>query len=325
MFMQTASGGEAGVDHRSGGRRHLVSIAGDRPASPAPRSFCRSTAYEDNHTEDLGMTGNQLTNSWFCNLKRLLCRSFWKIAIVATLVTPTHQARAELVISEIMFNPDSSEAAPNDVEWVELFNSGTTTVNISGWSLMDEDGSTDLLPMGSSIAAGEAIVLSSLGTSVDGTAADFHAAWGSGYQAFALNFSGMGGFANSPSATNESLSLVDASMNIMDTVNFDDSSPWPSDSPDGSSIYLLSDSIDTLANDLGSNWAKSVDGVDGAIANMVTDRFGGMDLGSPGYVATAVPEPGSFALLAVMSVAGLLATRRKWWPGAQLALGRFRK
>ena len=250
---------------------------------------------------------------------RLTARSYWLriallfgIALSSTGSVSLRAVRAELVISEIMFNPDSSEGSPNDVEWVELFNTGPVAVDLTGWRLQDEDGTTGALPSGSSIASGEAVVLSSIGTSATGTVADFHAAWGTGYQAFSLDFSGMGGLANSPSATNESISLVDATMNVVDSVNFDDSSPWPTDSPDGPSIYLLASALNAIDNDLGSNWARSVEGVDGAIRNAVTARFGGLDIGSPGSVATAVPEPGSVAFLSVLAVVVTVTTRRHW-------------
>ena len=40
------------------------------------------------------------------------------------------QTRAEVILSEIMYDPQNSDT---NREWVELFNTGTSAVNIGGW------------------------------------------------------------------------------------------------------------------------------------------------------------------------------------------------
>jgi len=189
-----------------------------------------------------------------------------------------------IIISEIMYNPNSSESDPNDVEWLELYNNGPGVVDVSGWFIQDEDGQTGGLPAATTIGPFEAVVVFPDTQSV----ADFQAAWGAGYDLYPVSawaFPTAGGIqnlSNSPSPTNEILTVRDSGGVVIDEANFDDEGDWPSDSPDGPSIYVLPDFLDATSNDNGLNWARSVVGVDGAYGNVVTGDFGGTDVGSPG-------------------------------------------
>lgn len=214
-------------------------------------------------------------------------------------------ASADVIITEIMYNPDSYEGKimdrndptskdePNLVEWVELYNTGAEAVDVSGWKLGDEDGTTSGLPDGTTIEPGEAVVL------VPGqqTAAAFHEAWGDGYDVYPVDGWSSGGLvnlANGPSETNEILRLEDAQGLTKDQVNYDDEGDWPSDSPDGSSIFLIDTALDAEANDSGSNWRRSAIGAGESKANTQTDAYNGKDFGSPGVVTAAAgmePEP----------------------------------
>ena len=202
---------------------------------------------------------------------------------------------AQVVISEIMYNPDSFEGRPpasdgpddpgvlNVVEWVELYNLGGEPVDLSGWTLVDEDGTTGPIAQGAVIEPGAAVVIASS----EITEAQFHAAWGLGYRVYTVTGWGDDGLynlSNAPSEANEILSIVDATGNSIDIVNYDDEGDWPSDRPDGSSIYLPPDVIDALKNDEGYNWRLSEPGVHGAKNNKSAEPFTGIDCGSPGKV-----------------------------------------
>lgn len=204
---------------------------------------------------------------------------------------------AQLVITEIMYNPDSHEggvgpnADPNQTEWLEVYNAGDEPVLIAGWRLQDEDGQTVGLPEGATIAPGEAVVLIP-GTQ---TVEDFRAAWeteeANGFQVFALDGwargdDAMSNLANGPSSTNEVLTLRDAEGEVVDEVNYDDEGDWPTDSPDGPSITLSPDSLNPETNDEGSAWSRSAPGQGGAWQNIKTEDYNGEDTGSPGVVAT---------------------------------------
>ena len=76
----------------------------------------------------------------------------------------------------------------------------------------------------------------------------------------------------------------------MNSVSYDDEGDWPSDRPDGASIYLPADKLDAELNDDGTNWKLSAKGVDGAKKNRVVGDFNGVDIGSPGEVPVAEEE-----------------------------------
>jgi len=105
-------------------------------------------------------------------------------------------ANAEVIISEIMYNPNSSEVFPiHYAEWIEVFNTGPEVVDITGWTIRDEDGTaTNMLPETTSISSGEAIILFDNHISLS----EFQSAWGSGFRAFAIHLDGLLGLSNSP-------------------------------------------------------------------------------------------------------------------------------
>jgi len=222
----------------------------------------------------------------------------------AMLISVCPALGSTVMISEIMYNPNSVEAIPVQTEWIEIYNYGTAPVDIGGWYVSDEDGASSItIPAGTFIAPSQAIVLYPAVISL----LEFQAAWGTGFEAFPMDFESLFGLSNSPSPTNEILVLRDASGNAVDTVNYDDAAPWPLDSPDGPSIYVLPGFLDPVSNDNGANWARSQAGVHGAYAVTKTAIFNGNDVGSPGVV---VPEPATLAALGI-GLAGLAARLRR--------------
>jgi len=218
--------------------------------------------------------------------------------IVGVLLITANLCGAQVVISEIMYNPNSNEGwppdpnvpgdkgKPNSVEWVEIYNASDATVDISGWALADEDGQTGAVRDGVLLEPGEAAVLVPSST----TPAAFHAAWGGSFAVYPVTGWGDDGIynlANGPSADNEILRLIDADGATVDEVNYDDEGDWPSDSPDGASIYLPHDKLDAELNDHGFNWKLSDKGIDGAKKNQPKGDFNGIDIGSPGSVPKA--------------------------------------
>jgi len=203
----------------------------------------------------------------------------------STLCTdgPCADTMTNVVFTEIMYNPDSSERAPNDVEWVEIYNAASTAVDIGGWYLQDEDGLSGTIATPTFLPPRDVAVLI---PGVQSTR-DFRTAWPTATVVIPLldwGSGGLSGLANNPDETNEVLTIRDWNGTIQDVVNFDDSEPWPPDRPDGTSIYLLPDTITREANDFGINWSRSKVGVDKALANVLTADFNGMDVGSPGIV-----------------------------------------
>jgi hypothetical protein len=220
--------------------------------------------------------------------------------VVIALLMVAQPAAGQVIISEIMYNPASNEKAPNDVEWLEIYNPTEKQIEIAGWYLQDEDGRTEAIAADTAIAAKQAIVL----IPGEQTLEDFRAAWP---QATGLVIplnkwngrGGLSGLSNNPSYKNEVLQLRagEAESAVIDEVNFDDGDPWPADNPQGLSIYLKPGKLTVKDNDSGENWTTSARYIDHAVHSVMTADFDAIEVGSPGKVAeksidaTPKPEP----------------------------------
>jgi len=184
-----------------------------------------------------------------------------------------------VVISEIMYNPATAEGAFSP-EWVEIVNVGGAPADISGWKLDDEDA-TDWgsIPPATVLQPGQVAVLFDGTTTPFTTEAGFRSTWSVPVAALVIGVD-WPDLDNEPSATNEILELRDDQGFPRDTVNFDDQSPWPVDSPEGPSIYLTDLTADGSS---GANWARSTVGTDDAVAANGFP-FSSSDVGSPGNV-----------------------------------------
>jgi hypothetical protein len=200
-----------------------------------------------------------------------------------------------VIITEIMYNPASDERR-GEAEWVELANIGQEVIQIKDWKLDDEDRagwgpfSITLKPGGVAVLVNEAAV----------DEEQFRKAWDeragaegeseveaeeepeeeSIYQIVPVKWASL---ANSPSAENEILRLLDGQGNVICEVNFQEGGDWPvCGRPDGASIWLT----DPAATDLndGKLWKRSVKGEHGARACRPTRVFDAEDVGSPGFV-----------------------------------------
>src|SRR4051812_28559298 len=100
------------------------------------------------------------------------------LVIAIALLRPA--ARAEVIISEIMYDPagtdnDTTVTPQVHREWVELFNTGTSAVDLSGWQLGDSQDNqyASAFATGTIIGPSQALV-------VTGDAAHFDLEWGTG-------------------------------------------------------------------------------------------------------------------------------------------------
>nr|WP_315184313.1 CotH kinase family protein [uncultured Flavobacterium sp.] len=144
-----------------------------------------------------------------------------------------------LVINKINYNPIISDGFPaNDLEFIEIKNTGATTVNLTGFYLR-ELGVSYQFPANSSVLANESIFLASNPTT-------FKAKYGiTAYEQFTRNLSN----------SSQKLVLADGFGNTIDSVEYFDVAPWPADA-DGQGSYLQL--IDTaLDNSLASSWISS--------------------------------------------------------------------
>lgn len=235
---------------------------------------------------------------------RLLGLFVCSIGIVAALgVVSQSSSVAEVLITEIMYNPDGSDSdatAGISREWVEVFNPSVQPIDIGGWQFADlqDDQYASLIPQGTFLGAGEAIVLT-------GDAQTFDNKWGAGIAR--LELADFPTLSNSPSPTNETVAFYDPVNGGGDVVNYDDEGNWPSDSPDGASLMLRPDKLNASQNNLGSAWIPSMWGAYGA--RFVRGADGTEDRASPGFVETVAQSPFAPSPDAAWSIAVLPDTQ----------------
>ena len=149
-----------------------------------------------------------------------------------------------MVISKISYNPLETDTFPEskDLEFIEIQNIGTTTVNLTGVYL-SKLGVSYQFEENATISPAQAIQL------VGNTAVFFDRY---GLEAY-------GRFDRDLSNSSQNLVLADAFGNIIDQVEYTDSAPWP-ESADGDGFYL--ELIDVNSdNALASSWKASSDAV----------------------------------------------------------------
>ena len=173
-----------------------------------------------------------------------------------SVFSPMDSWTPDVVINEIMYNPQHSTGSTNDDgEFIELYNNSPDTVDISGWNIVE--GVTFTFPTGSAMPAHSYAVIGRDSTEFftqHGHYPDY--IWSGG----ALSNSG------------EDVTIANASGVTMDSVYYDDNSDWShtgaADGGNGYSLELLNLDLD---NNLPLSWASSI------IQN-----------GTPGYARSAI-------------------------------------
>jgi endonuclease/exonuclease/phosphatase family metal-dependent hydrolase len=195
--------------------------------------------------------------------------------VVANIVDNDLPPPTSIVISEIMYDPASDETAPGVGEWIEVVNTGTASADLGGWKFDDEDatnwGST---PNGTVLAPNQVAVFFDAAFTDAGT---FRSEWGVPAGALVVGVS-WGSLSNNPSGPGDEVITLLNNVGIqMDVVDYDNSTPWPSDS-EGHSIYLTNLAAD---NNNGANWARSIANTS-KVVSPTGPTFSTSDVGSPG-------------------------------------------
>ncbi|MDO9154660.1 MAG: CotH kinase family protein [Paludibacter sp.] len=148
-----------------------------------------------------------------------------------------------LVISKIHYNPVSSGSILSDsLEFIEISNNSNLTVNLTGYYFR-ELGFTYQFPANSTISANQKIFLAA-------NAKFFELMYG---------LKSFGQFTRTLSNKSHKLMLVDGFGNVIDYVEYADSSPWPIEA-DGNGAYLELQNLNA-DNSLASNWTASNKGL----------------------------------------------------------------
>jgi hypothetical protein len=171
------------------------------------------------------------------------------LASLFLILSFSNLARA-IVINEIMQNP--SAVFDSDGEWFELYNPSSTSIDINGWTISDNDFDSHVIDNGTSliIPAGGFLVLgNNTDTSTNG---GVNVSYNYGSSFFLANAA-------------DELILQDTGLNEIDRVEWDDGATFPD--PTGASMLLIDPALD---NNIGSNWLTSI------------VSYGAGDLGTPG-------------------------------------------
>jgi hypothetical protein len=144
-----------------------------------------------------------------------------------------------LVISKINYHPmPAGDFESDDLEFIEITNNGIQIINLTG-VYFSELGISYQFPANSTIRAGEKIILA-------GDEKSFQQFYGT------VPF---GQFTRNLSNKSEKIVLADAFGNVIDSVRYHDSLPWPAEA-DGNGFFLQLNNLNT-DNRLAGNWTFS--------------------------------------------------------------------
>jgi len=213
-------------------------------------------------------------------------------AVATLLLAGASAAQAQVKITEV--SAWGSGNAPYATDWFELTNTGSSAISLSGWSMDDNSNGTAKVSMVgiSSIAAGESVIFTENAAKASFLSTWFGANAPAGLQIGTYTGSGVG-----LSTSGDAVNVYNAGGVLQANVIFGASGAGPS--------YPTFDNAAGLTGNISQ---LSLVGVNGAFAALNDSS----EIGSPGTVAAAVPEPSSYALmLAGLVTVGAISRRRK--------------
>lgn len=148
----------------------------------------------------------------------------------------------QIVINEIMADPDESTNMPEGVEFIELYNNGPSVVDLSKWTLVEGNGSDDTLPDYSILPSEYVIVCDDDDVAV--------------MSQFGASVLAVGSF---PSLTNsgERIQIFDQNSVLIDEVTYDDD--WYNDEVKDDGGWTLERVDPTYSCVNSGNWRASND------------------------------------------------------------------
>ncbi|HYG33940.1 MAG TPA: lamin tail domain-containing protein, partial [Clostridia bacterium] len=142
---------------------------------------------------------------------------------------------ARVLINEIHYDPD---VKTEPAEFIELYNSGSTSVSLSGWGITG--GITYTIPNGTTLDAGGYLVIAQNPATIA--------------KKFGVN--ALGPWVGRLNNDGDLIQVVNAAGVVEDKVDYQLGFPWPTvGDPPGYSIELINPAFD---NGLGGNWRASV-------------------------------------------------------------------
>jgi hypothetical protein len=156
------------------------------------------------------------------------------LLVLLCTVLISHFAQAQMVITEIMYNPP--ESGVDSLEFIEVYNKSTSAVNMTDWKL--EFGTFSFTIPSLTVGAGQYQLFSVNAGAMQNNFGKSSLQWTSG----ALSNNGT------------SIRIKNSGGTLIDSLTFDDVAPWPT-SPDGLgySLVLCDPNSD---NTLADNWKE---------------------------------------------------------------------
>ena len=218
------------------------------------------------------------------------------------LIAGTTAAQAQVRITEVA--PWSSGNSPVGADWFELTNTGSSAVSISGWKMDDDSASFSnaaALSGITSIGAGQSVIF--IEGSGSALVTSFISNWFGGNAPAGLLIGTYTGSGVGLGAGGDQVNIFNASGVLQAAIKFGASdTAAPFRSFDNSAGLNGTGSTLTTLSAVGSNGAFLT--------------ASGNEIGSPGTIAAAVPEPSSYALLlGGLAAVGLVARRRSGQQG----------
>lgn len=235
------------------------------------------------------------TNNGTCGLDSFSFATFDGVVESAPVDVEFFVQCGEVVITEIMYNPDSTENSPSEAEWIELYNNTDYPIDLGGWYFADDVTRSGDFP---SFILGAKSAVVAIPAVADPN--EYLSGWGSQFVHITTNGdTGNGGITGSNlSNGGESLRLIKPGGStplVSDAVFYKSGfvdPMWPQMGIDGPSIYVRpSVSYNALANDNPLIWERSINGIDGAALVELTAVYDGDDIGSPGFLQGLIQGP----------------------------------
>lgn len=209
------------------------------------------------------------------------------IALLTLLMSTLLWSADEVIINEIMYNSSGS----TDVEFVELYNKSTTSVNLGGWYILDDNDSHPHCLLEGNFAAGAYLVIA-------GNLSLFRSTYPNVSNINTYDFdTGTDGWGLSNGG--DAIRLFNGSNQLHDIVEYSDGGSWPGSADgNGPSLELLNPGLD---NALSSSWDPSIayGGTPGAVNSVLTDNV--QPVCKDGYRNIDLPESKDEVLVTVLA------------------------